>query len=286
MRRTGRACAAVALLVAGGGLAACGDDSPSTTSTSSPSTTTPVVKYDQPSTVSLVGTGLVDGASLDGSAVFVQEEDPRFPQLGCEGQPQPVMFRLPLAGGERELIGNGEDHLHGRIVHGQGDRIAIVSGCEGFFTALWVGTETLDGRVSGLRKVPVQVSEGQALAPFSISWSANGLALLGAVNIFGGGGLVVSIDPDSGALTTVFDAQAGSGVSQVGQFADGSYVVAAEVKVSIRNAQGAVKIQAAGNGFELAPDLLSVVAYGTEVLLLAPTAPGRCGWSRASPASR
>ena len=273
MRRTGRACAlAVTLVMAGAGLAACGDDSPSTTSTSSPSTTVPVVKYDQPSTVSLIGTGLVDGSSLDGSALFVEEEDPRFPQLGCEGQPAPVLFRLPLAGGERELVGNGEDHLHGRIVHGQGEKIAIVSGCEGFFTDLWVGTESLDGRVSDLRKVPVEVSDGQALAPFSISWSANGLALLGAVNIVGGGALVVSIDPDSGAVTTVFDAQARSGVSQVGQLADGSYVVAAEAKVSIRDAQGTVKIQAAGNGFELATDLLTVIAYGSEVLLLAPTA--------------
>ena len=256
------------------GLASCGDDdSPSTTSTSGPSTTVPVIKYDQPSTVDLVGTGLVDGSSLDGSAVFVEEEDPRFPQLGCEGQPEPVLFRLPLAGGERELVGNGEDHLHGRVVHGQGEKIAIVSGCESFFTALWVGTESLDGRVTDLRKVPVQVGEGQVLAPFSISWSANGLSLLGAVNLVGGGALVVSIDPDSGALTTVFDAQASSGVSQVGQLADGSYVLAAEFKVSIRNAEGAVTIQGAGNGFELAPDLLSVVAYGTEVLLLAPTVP-------------
>lgn len=265
----------VAVAVAAVALAGCGDGGSTTTTTAAPSTTIPVVRYDQPSTVKLVGTGFVDGSSLDGSAIFVEEEDPKFPQLGCEGQPEPVLFRLPLAGGERQLVGTGEDRLHGRILHGQGEKIAIVSGCEGSFTALWVGTETLDGHVNGLRKVAVgEVGEGKGLAPFSVSWSANGLSLVGSVNGFTGGpGRIVSIDPDSGALTTLFEADATGGVAQVGQLADGSYVVAADAKVSIRDAQGTVKGQGAGNGFELAADLQSVIAYGDEVLLLAPGAP-------------
>ncbi len=256
------------------GLTACGDDSPSTTSTTSPTTTIPVIKYDQPSTVKLVGTGFVDGSSLDGSAIFVEQEDPRFPQLGCEGQPEPVLFRQPLAGGERELIGSGEDHLHGQVLHGQGDKLAIVSGCEGFFTALWVGTETLDGHVNGLRKVAVgEIGDGMTLATFSVSWSADGVSLLAVVNgLTGGPGRVVSIDPDSGAVTPLFEVGATSGASQVGQLADGSYVVAADGKVSFRDAKGGVTGQADGNSFTLATDLKSVIAYGDEVLLMAPGA--------------
>ena len=264
----------MALVMAGAGLAACGDGSSTTTSTSSSTTTDPGIKYDQPSTVKLVGTGLVDGTSLDGSAIFVAEEDPQFSQLGCEGQPEPVLFRLPLAGGDRELIGTAEDHLHGRVLHGQGGKIAIVAGCEGFFTALWVGTETPDGHVNGLRKVAIgEVGDGQTLAPFSVSWAANGQSLLGAVNGFTGGpGRIVSIDPDSGALATLFEAGATSGVSQVGQFSDGSYVVAADGKVSIRDATGAVTREGLGNGFQLATDLQTVIVYGDEVLVMAPGA--------------
>jgi hypothetical protein len=265
----------VAVAVSGAALAGCGDGgskTTTTTTTASPSTTVPVIKYDRPSTVKLVGTGFVDASSLDGSALFVEEEDPRFPQPGCEGQPEPVLFRLPLAGGERQLIGSGDDRLHGRVLHGQGEKIAVVAGCEGSFTALWVGTESLDGHVSGLRKVAVgDVGSEKSLAPFSVSWSANGLSLVGAVNGFTAGpGQVVSIDPDSGAVTALFEA--GAGVSQVGQLVDGSYVIASEAKVSIRDAKGTVTSQAAGNGFELAKDLRSVIAYGDEVLLLAPGA--------------
>ncbi|MEA2844443.1 MAG: hypothetical protein QOJ69_2114, partial [Actinomycetota bacterium] len=232
---------------------ACGDGSSTTTTTVSPTSTVPVIRYDQPSTVKLVGTGFVDGASLDGSAAYVEQEDPQFPQLGCEGQPEPVLFRLPLDGGERQLLGTTENQLHGHVIFGHGNRIAVVGGCEGFFTDLWVGNETLDGHVNGIRRVAVgDLADGQTLATFSVSWSADGSSLLGAVNALdGGSGRVVAIDPDSGALTTLFDAGATRGVAQVGQLADGSYVVAADGKVSIRDAQGAVKIQGAGNAFEL-----------------------------------
>jgi hypothetical protein len=259
-------------------LAGCGDGSPSTTTTTSggsTSTTVPVVRYEQPSTVKLVGTGFVDGTSRDGSAAYVEEEDPRFPQPGCEGQPEPVLFRLPLAGGERELIGSGEDRLHGRVLHGPGDRVAIVSGCEDFFTALWVGTETPDGHMNGLRKVAVaDVGEGQTLAPGSVAWATDGRSLLAGVNgvVSGTAGRVVAIDAESGALAPVFDAGGTTGVSQVAQLADGSFVVAGGGTVSIRDALGAVKSETLGNGFEPATDLQSVVVYGDELLLLAPKA--------------
>ena len=150
-----------------------------------------------------------------------------------------------------------ENQLHGRLTFGTGNRIAVVGGCEGFFTDLWVGTETLDGHLDGIRRVPVaDLPEGQTLATFSVSWSADGSSLLAAVNsLDGGSGRVVAIDPDSGAFTTLFDAGATHGVAQVAQLADGSYVVAADGNVSIRDAQGTVQSEVRAQSFEAAIDL-------------------------------
>jgi hypothetical protein len=220
-----------------------------------------------------IGTGLLDGASQDGSAVYVEEPDPQFPEPGCEGQPESVMFRLPVEGGEREVVGGESAPLRGSLVRGGSDgRVAVVAGCESFFTDLFVAGESEDGRLTEVTRVtPAGIPEDFLLNPSSVSWNRDGDKLLAALQHQnapdGDPAQVVTIDPQSGQVTKLFDAEQGTGVFRVGQLQNGTYVVSTNLVVTYRDEQGVVKAGFQGTDFEIAPDRKSLVIFGRNVFL-------------------
>ncbi len=234
------------------------------------------IRYSQPSQPQQIGAGFLNGVSPDGSAAYVEEESKDFPQPGCEGQPEPVMYRLPVVGGDekRELVRDTEDNpVRGQVIRGTGSRIAVVDACEGFFSALWVGAETADGHLADLKPVTLRRNDNQPLpAPYSFSWSTDGEHLLAAVNdpTASRAGSVVRINPATEVITRLFDSGIASGVSQVGQLDDGSYVIAGNRKVTLRDAQGAITATFDGNGFALAPDRKRIAAFDQKLLLITP----------------
>lgn len=233
----------------------------------------PQVDIHQFGTPQQIGTGLLDGTSRDGSAVYVEEPDPQFPEPGCEGQPESVMFRLSLEAGEREVIGGDQAPLRGTLVRGgSGNRVAVVAGCESFFNDLFVASETEDGRLTDITRVtPAGIPENFLLNPQSVSWNRDGDNLLAALQHQnapdGDPSQVVTIDPQSGQVTRLFDAEQGTGVLRVGQLEDGTYVVSTNLVVTYLDEEGVVKAGFQGKDFEIAPDRESLVIFGRNVLL-------------------
>lgn len=280
VRRAGTVIALALALAVG----ACGDGddtsagSPaSSTTTASGATTTtlsPVkpVDYATPGEPESLGDGLVEAATPDGSAFYVLDEDPAFSEPGCEGQPEPVMSLVPLDGGSRVRLGTAGEAVTGRLVPGPGDRVALVDECEGFLQEVRVGTETADGRLEGLRVVPLDTGDASPLAePRITAWNAAGDALLaGGRNAARDRGTVARIDPATGAVTRLFDTAEGGGPGQVAQLADGTYVVAESGEVSLRSASGEITGRTPGAGFTLFADAGRVAVFGETVTVLAP----------------
>lgn len=276
--------ALAALLLVG----ACGDgDDPSAGSSSSSTSTTTsaasstsapvggVIDYTTPGEPESLGDGLVEAASPDGSAFYVLNEDPALSQPGCEGQPEPVLFRVPVDGGKRVRLGTAGQPVSGRLLQGPGDRVAVVDECEEFLQEIRVGTETTDGRIEGLRVVPLDTGDGATLTqPRITAWNAAGDGLLagGLDTGRGGRGMAARIDPATGAVTRLFDTGPGSGggPSQVAQLADGTYVVAEAGEVTLRSASGEVTGRTPGAGFSLFVDAARVVVFGETLTVLAP----------------
>lgn len=220
-----------------------------------------------------IATGLLDGMTPDGSGAYVEEPDPELSEPGCEGMPEPVMFRIPLAGGDRTVVGDQSRPLRGALLRGgsQG-RVAVIAGCESFFTALFVAQESGDGTLAGVTEVTPAIPDDFLLSPDSVSWSNDGVSLLGALrHVDGPDGEpspVVSIDPDSGEITRLFDAEQGSGVSGVGQLENGMYVVSTDLAVTLRDSEGVVTAGFQSRRFEIAPDGRRVAVYGNDVRLV------------------
>jgi hypothetical protein len=214
-----------------------------------------------------LGTGLLDGATRSGSALYIEEPDSALSKLGCEGQPEAVMFRVPLDGGDRTVVGGDLAPLRGHLVRGgSDDRVAVIASCESFFTRLVVATESRDGTLTDLKEVVPQVAEGFLLNASTVNWSRDGKALLAAVQDVdapdGDPAQVVSIDPESGRITKLFDAEQGTGIFNVGQMQNGNYVVATNLVVSFRDAKGVVKASFQGQGFEISPDRRRLAVFG------------------------
>lgn len=232
----------------------------------------PAVDYHMFETPEKLGTGLVDGATPDGAALYVEEPDPAFPALACEGQPGSVMFRQPLDGSDRTVVGNGTDPLRGRLVRGgSGDRVAVVAACESFFTDLTIAEQAEDGALSDIKKVEPEVPDGFLLNPSTVAWSGDGRRLLAAIQDVdapdGDPAQIVSIDPADGSITRLFEAEQGTGVFNVGQMQNGDYVVATNLVVSFRDRSGDVVAGFQGHDFQIAPDRRSMVVFGRTVRL-------------------
>lgn len=275
MSRLGFVLAAV-LVVAGG--VACGEDDRGTvtpsTSDAATTTTTAVseeIDYTKPGAGRIAGTGFVVETSLDGTGIYVQEEDPAFPEPGCEGQPSPVLFRLPVAGGDRELLATRNLPLRGSAERGPDGQFVLRDGCEGFLSNLYVGTETPAGRLAGMVVVPDPNPDQDRLTLSSVTWSLDGKFLVGADNgpRPGGGRWVVRIDPATGQAFDIFEVTGfDSDVFQVAELATGAYAVATTGTVEIRSATGERLAPVDGNGFAISPDRRMVAVHGAGLSLL------------------
>ena len=256
----------MAVLVACDGQSGPGEPSPA------PSDTAATLDYHRFGAPREVAAGILLGMSLDGSAAYVADVDPAFPQAGCEGRPEPVLFRQPLSGEPRELLGDGTNPVKGDIVRGSGGAVALVNVCEEFFNGLVVGKESADGRFTDLSPVQLNPSgPGNNPAAFSFSWTPDGKSLLAAINDpeapDGGPARLVRIDPGSGRVTRLFTGEGGTGVFQFAQLRGGSYVVAANQEVTFRDGDGNVTASFPGNGFTVLPNRESIVIYGESVFL-------------------
>ena len=265
-------------------LAACGGDdgaAPAATSTTtttsatavpSPTTSTTTarpVDYQRPSAAREVGAGLLEGTSLDGSALYVSAVDPTLSPRGCEGQPEPVLFRLPLAGGARQVVGSPGEPVRGTILRGADRRIALVAGCEEFLSVVRVGTESPEGQLRDLRRLDL----AQLGSAAGLAWSGDGRSLVAVSRSLnpGGQGSVLRVDPATGAATSLFTTT--GPVTQVGELADGTVVVAGAGRVTLRDAKGAVKETHEGVGFTAAPDGRRLAVWGKVLRLVTPGQP-------------
>lgn len=275
MSRFGCVLASVAMVVGG---VACGEDDRGTvapsTSDGATTTTTAVseeIDYTKPSAGRTAGTGFVVETSLDGTGIYVEEEDPAFPEPGCEGQPSPVLFRLPVAGGDRELLATKSLPLRGSAERGPDGQFVLRDGCEGFLSNLYVGSETPAGRLAGMALVPDPKPDQDRLTLSSVNWSLDGKFLVGADNgpRPGGGRWVVRIDPATGQAFDIFEVTGfDSDIFQVAELANGSYAVATTGTVEIRSATGERLAPVDGNGFAISPDHRKVVVYSAGLSLL------------------
>src|SRR5207253_1282471 len=106
-----------------------------------PSTTTERTGVLHAGPATTLTTGYLGRSSPDGSAVFVEAVDPTLSQTGCEGQAEPIMFRAPMAGGDRVPVLVDGATVGGDVVRGPGGRVALVDPCEEFVSDLTLGTE-------------------------------------------------------------------------------------------------------------------------------------------------
>lgn len=200
----------------------------------------------------------------------MSDPDSAFPQPGCEGAPESVLFKLPLSGGERALLRNGEQPLKDLIFRGPDGQVALVDICEGFFQGLQVGTESPDGSITDLKDVKLGLDPNRGLpAAFSFSWSNDGKSLLAAIDDpdapDGGPSRVVGINPQSGAVAELFSGGMGSGIFQIAQLENGLYVVSSNRVVTFHDGGGKITSTFKGNGFTLSPDRSSVVIFGEQL---------------------
>lgn len=247
-------------------LAACG--------ASPPADDAPTIDYRQFEIPRRVGTGLIDGVTPDGSAVYIEDPDPAFPEPGCEGQPESVMFVQPLDGGQRKLAGEIGVPLKGRLVRGgSGGRVAVVAACESFFTDLFIASELPDGALSKVERVKPAVPDAFLLNASTVTWTSDGNKLLAAVQHVdapdGDPAQIVAIDPGTGGLTKLFDVEQGTGVFGVGQMDRNEYVVATNLVVSFRRSDGTVGAGFQGQGFDISPDGRRLVVFGKQLRLVA-----------------
>lgn len=237
------------------------------TATGAPPTTTSAPSYRQFGAAVSVTRGFVVGASPDGSAVYVERLDDRLSQLGCEGEPEPVIFRVPLGGGEAAPVLAGGKPVRGQVVRGPDRRVALVVSCEGFLQTVRTGSETADGHLADLNEVPIESTD--ELEGFT--WSADGQRLLAAQNDFLAGVVrAVALDPRTGAVSTLFELPQATFATAVARLADGSYAVAADGQVSLRSSSGAVLMSTTGFGFAVSPDRSRAMAFGPGLALLVP----------------
>lgn len=243
-----------------------------TTTTAAAATTSSTARpidYHRHSAPTEVATGLLEGTSPDGRSLYVTAVDPSLSRRGCEGQLEPILFRVPLAGGNHQVLGPPGEPVRGTILRGAERNVALVAGCEEFLSAVRVGTETPDGQLRDLRRLDL----AQLRNVSTMSWSGDGRTLLAVSRSESPGGRssILRVDPASGGSTPLFTLT--GPVSQVGQLAEGTFVVAGGGRVTLRDGAGAVKQSVDGVGFTVAPDRRRLAVWGKALRLVAPGEP-------------
>lgn len=212
-----------------------------------------------------LGQGTVQGASLNGSFVYVSDAIPGSEGRGCEGAGDQVLYRVPVDGRERTMAADDTGPARGTILRGGSKgRIALIEGCEENPTRAFVATESEDGRISAIQRVPVP----ERSIPRLTGWSNDGLYLLGVTGDPAGDGptpmQVVQVDPSSGDSNTLFDSEP---VYRVAQLKNGSYVTQGSGTISVRTTT-AVQRTYRGDFFQMSPtgDRFAVLGTGLSVV--------------------
>jgi hypothetical protein len=213
------------------------------------------VDYHQPEQPVEVGSGLLQAASRDGSALYVTAAAGA---ATCGGQASSALYRLAIQGGQREALGSPAPPVAGSLLRGKDGAVAV-AGCQ----SVQVGVETADGHLHDLHPLPTDAGSLVALG-----WSSEGRSVLAATPAASASGRpsLVRIDVSSGGLTPLFTL-AGP-VTQAAQLADGAYAVAGDGKVTIYDGNGSVRAVSDGDGFVLAPDGRRLVLWGKALQLL------------------
>lgn len=126
---------------------------PTETATATPPPPTGSFDYQNPSAPQVVGSGLVEAFTLDGSGLLVSEELEGDDTLGCEGFPPPVMQRIDLASGDRSIAIDDQD-VFGIYTRDGTGRVIITQQCEGYFQGQYLADETPAGDISVFDEVP------------------------------------------------------------------------------------------------------------------------------------
>ena len=166
-------------------------------------------------------------------------------------------------------MGSPGEPVRGTLLRGADRRIALVAGCEEFLSVVRVGTETPDGQLRDLRRLDL----GQLGSAAGLAWSGDGRSLVAISRSLdpGGQGSVLRVDPTTGVATSLFTTT--GPVTQVGELADGTVVVAGAGRVTLRDAKGAVKETHEGVGFTVAPDGRRLAVWGKGLRLVTPGRP-------------
>lgn len=182
-----------------------------------------------------LGPGIVEAIMPDGSTAIISAEEPG--TTGCEGVPAWWLRQLDLATGQREtLMAGPDDPLVGRWVPGgSADRVAVVDSCEGFLGPIRIATAAADGRVTDVTEIP---APDRMIVPWTITWTSDGQALLGAGDVnFGETPGLYRIDLQTGATSPV---RTSPGIFDGRQLADGSLVVLADTETRLVGPSGQV----------------------------------------------
>jgi len=247
-------------------LGACAAENPAPAESSSAATTEASAEPEPVTPVpGRLGQGYVQGVSLDGSYIYVSDVIPGTVGQGCEGAGENVLYRMPVDGGERNLATDDSGPARGSLIRGgTKNRVALIEACEENFTRAFVATESEDGRLFDLERVPVP----ERSIPRLTGWSNDGLYLLGVTGDPAGDGQkpmqVVQLDPASGDTNTLFDTEP---IFRVAQLKNGSYVTQGSGTISVRNTTEVLRTYQ-GDFFQMSPtgDRFAVLGAGLSLV--------------------
>ena len=128
-----------------------------TSATSAAPTTAPPTTATSPGVVQL-GDGLVEAMSPDASNVMVSRVVEGVSVPGCEGQPEPVLVLVPVAGGPAVPALPDTPEYNGSVTELALGRVALVAGCEEFLSGIVVADQAATGRSPAPPRCPVRAA--------------------------------------------------------------------------------------------------------------------------------
>jgi WD40 repeat protein len=199
------------------------------------------------------------GWTPDSSAVLTLASDPALEKLGCEAQPEWVLFATPIAGGPKRPTSPTDPLRNGAILR-RGGVTVQVDYCEGFLAELSIIDQTPDGLVSNPRLVSVSevgVSLGSQAPVFSLS--LDGKSLYTTFTEEEGSNTIAQLDLATGVFKQILPEIDGG--RSIEDATDGRIVVSDGTIVRIIDAAGTVTQSYAASAFDVSDD-------GTRIALL------------------
>jgi hypothetical protein len=219
-----------------------------------------------------LGDGLVEAMSPDGSNVIVSRVVDGLSAPGCEGQPEPVLVLVPVAGGEAVPALPDDPQYNGSITDLGSGQVALVAGCEEFLSGIVVANQAPTGALSAATEVPSPT--GQPIDAILDIGAADPAALVALASRFGATGnetAVVSIDLATGVTTELL--RTAETDYLFGVLADGTYAIGDGVEVRVVHPITGQELSAyPGEFLAVSPDGRTLAVVGPGVVLVAPPA--------------